>query len=317
MTEIWIYIITLVGFLFAAFFIIRYRERDVRQQTLKLAARVNGARKEHQELLTTYQANVEQITLQLATEKDRKWLNEGITLLNEVISAHRTDLCVLSQEFMAKLCTYTGAHSCAIWLLRDEDGTETLSEYGRTGSEECGNTHFMIGEGLVGTCFREAQIIDLGATTQHFFPGLPTAHVTLFPIRMEEINVGVLEIVFADKINDTVIRLIVSVLENMATTINVVEINIRNDRHIADISRQSEDVRGQEKELRRKLEEMRLMEEEALSRQKQLEAVAEEYQKDEKNYDQELRKLRKRVKMLETQHAKLMKYNEKLKSRQP
>lgn len=314
MMEKWIYIIALTGFLVAAFILIRYRERGVRMQTLKLAARAKVARATQQELMETYQVNLLQISRQLEAEKDRKWLNEGITLLNEIISAHRADLCVLTQEFMTKLCAYTGANSCAIWLLREEDGTETLIEYGRTGSDDCENSRFMVGEGLVGTCYKEAQIIALGATTPRFFSGLPMAYVTLFPIRMEEVNVGVLEIIFEQDITENASRLIVSVLENMATTINVVEINARNDRHITHISHQSEDVRNQEKELRHKLEEMRKMEEEALSRQKQLEAVAEEYQKDEKNYDQELRKLRKRVKMLETQYAKLLKYNEKLKT---
>lgn len=313
MMDFWYYIIAGLGLVTAAFFFIRFRERDARLSALRHEVLVRQASTTLAALKADIALNETRITEQIAAEKGRKWLNEGITSLNDLIVSNRDSLCQMTQEFVNKLCDYTGASCAAIWLIGEDNGTPMLNEFGRYGLQSCDNSKFMVGEGLVGTCFREAQAIPVGHTTNRFFPGMENAFVYLYPVKMEEIVVGVLEVVYSQAIRNNTIKLLISVLENMATTINVIEINTRNDKLIAETTRQAEDVRLQDKELRQKLEEMRFMEEDALRRQKELETTIEEYRKDEKNYDQELRKLRKRVKMLEVQHAKLIKTNEKLK----
>lgn len=125
-----------------------------------------------------------------------------------------------------------------------------------------------MGEGLVGQCFLEQDIIyltDVPKTYASITSGLgeatPTA-VILIPLKVNDLTVGVMELASLKEYQEHERTLLQKFAESIASTITSVQVNERTKQLLEQSQQQAEELKSQEEEMRQNMEEMTATQEE-------------------------------------------------------
>ncbi len=304
----------------AAYFFIRNRIMAASKQKEKLQKEIEKNNRELEEAKSQLEKQQEEITIQKQEirlrekeQQDIMWYNEGLNKFSELMSKNKGDVKKLTQVIITNLVEHVEAEQGGIFLLNDENPDDIFLELAANYaySKERLNLKFMIGEGYIGTCFKEKNVIELEHPQKEYTTvrsGLGEdvpKYIIFVPIRMDETVEGVIEVASFKKLKGYK----VSFVQKMAETLTSIITSEKTTQKMLKVVEQSElqakELSAQEEELRQNLEEMSATQEETARREGELVRQAEKFTSDETSS-------RKEIKALRSENLKLKKQVELL-----
>lgn len=217
--------------------------------------------------------------LVIANEKDRqeKFISVGLSKIGQIISTSNQSLQALADDFVSTVVKYTGVNQGALFLIDGEGDSQHLKltacyAYDR---KKYINRELAIGEGLVGQCFLERDVIYLTQVPQNYTKitsGLGEATprcVLLIPVMTREEIIGVIELASFDTFETYHLEFLKKASENIAASIVSSRITQRVKKLLEESQMQAETMRAQEEEMRQNIEELTATQEEMRRREQQ------------------------------------------------
>ncbi|MEO1655529.1 MAG: GAF domain-containing protein, partial [Bacteroidota bacterium] len=187
-------------------------------------------------------------TIQLAQEKDevldafaekesiRSWHSEGLVTFNEVLRDHPDNLESLSFALVSELVKYTNSAQGGIFILHEEEGQEAMMElkgcyaYDR---KKYLNKTLKIGEGLVGTVWREdktMKITDIPQNYAYINTGLGKARpncLLIVPIKSRDRIEGVIELISFKEYKDYEVNFLETLSQRIGSALTNIKANAK------------------------------------------------------------------------------------------
>ncbi len=238
------------------------------------------------ELLVLQQQILETAELQLKNEEEnlrRRYINEGLAKFGDILRSKSNDIHALGDAFIREIVKYLNAIQGGFFLFDDTEKSAPVLNlvsafaYNR---KKYLQTSIAYGEGLVGTCAREKQFINLTeippgyiSITSGLGDTLPD-NLLLIPVLQENELIGVLEIASLHKYKEHEIEFAQEVAHSLGSTI----VNTRNNQRTSDLLTKSQqqalEMAEQEEEMRQNMEELKATQEESSRREEEFKGIA-------------------------------------------
>lgn len=213
----------------------------------------------------------EQMTSLHYQEKQRSWVNEGIAKFADLLRIHQQDsLKEIFYKIISQLVPYMRANQGALFIAQEENGLaylEMVSCYAYEKRKYL-SRRIQAGEGLVGQCFLEKDIIYMTEVPESYVKitsglgeALPRA-ILIVPLITDKTAVGVLELASFNSFQPFEIEFVKKIAESIASAYNNIRIT-ENTKHLLNESQlQAEALKAQEEEMRQNMEELTASQEE-------------------------------------------------------
>lgn len=253
------------------FALIKLRERKLKRDKLILEEKINKSQEEVDRQREEIIMQKNEIKLRRKDEKDLKWLNEGLAKFADIISENKNNIQDLTQNFLSNLVQFVEAEQGGIFLLNDDDENNTYLELTASyaySKEKLDEVRVEIGEGQVGTCFKEGKHMEINNLPEGYTKitsGLgekSPKYLVLFPLRMDETKLGILELASFKKLKGIKVVFLEKLCANITSILATEKANQRALKMYNDSIAQAEDLKSKEEELRQNLEEMQATQEE-------------------------------------------------------
>ena len=204
-------------------------------------------------------------------DKKRNWATEGQAKFGELLRQNTNDVNKLTDLLMSNLVKYLNANQGALYLIDDmEADTPTLSLTSCYAWDKKKHISQKIlkGEGLIGQCWQERDIIFLTDVPQNYIKitsGLGDANpncILIVPLKVNEQIFGVVEVASFNVIKDFEIEFVKKIAETLASTISTVKVNAKTQKLLEESQELTEQMRAQEEEMRQNMEELQATQEE-------------------------------------------------------
>ncbi len=221
-----------------------------------------------------YEKLQQEQTDRLNAEKELRFQADGIAKFSDIMSKNKSNTSTLGQNIISELVEFIGANSGAIYLINNEDNEEQLLKFFGGFAPDINQikSSFKIGEGYVGTCYKEGNTMVLNEIQESFlkvYSGLGEAspgHIVFVPLKQDENKMGVIEIASFKKLEDYKIRFLEKLSENVASALAINQANEKMQSLLEQSKVQEKELQTREEELRQNLEEMHATQED-LNRQ--------------------------------------------------
>lgn len=222
-------------------------------------------------------------------EEEQNWIAEGKDIIANVLRLHNS-LDSLSSDVIGQLIKYIKATQGALYVY-DEETLKLVNvatyAYNR---KKFINQEFSIGEGLIGQCAYEMDIIyrteipsDYVTITSGILGDKKPGSLLIVPLITDEKLQGVIEFAsLDDEIPALTITYLKELGEIIARTIFNLNINQKTEKLLLEAQQMTEELRENEEELRQSAEEMRATHEELEKSNDKLETQIEEVEKVQK-----------------------------------
>ncbi len=211
-----------------------------------------------------------------AAEADERWIEGELSALSKVLNSNRNAVDKLCQGILRRLAESLSCPLGVIYLKAMDQ--EQLYAAGTYGAEKSGRT-LSVGEGVVGATFVDAEAKTFLDLPEDYFQTISSGlgsvkagALYLYPIRYEEIVVGVLELGFFEPLSALQINLLERMVEMMAMRINAVQMGEQTEKLFSVSQQQAQELLQREEELRQNLEELQATQEASERQIKELEA---------------------------------------------
>ncbi len=219
-------------------------------------------------------------------EHQEKFITVGITQIGDVIRKNANSVQSLADDFIRTLVKYMDMNQGGLFLLEGEKGDEYLNLAACYAFERKKylNKKIGLGEGLVGQCFLERDIVYMTQVPQDYVQitsGLGGANpscVILVPVMTSDEIVGVIELASFKPLEDFQIDFLKKAAENMASSIVSSRVTERVKALLSESQQQTEEMRAQEEEMRQNMEELQATQEEMRRKEQHVRKVLEEEQ---------------------------------------
>ncbi|HEY9125423.1 MAG TPA: PAS domain S-box protein [Bacteroidales bacterium] len=211
-------------------------------------------------------------------EAEQNWIAEGKDEISNILRLHNK-INDLAYEVLIKLINYIDAIQGAFYVYDDEkDKIVNVATYAYNRKKYL-NQEFSFGEGLVGECAFEMDIIYRTEIPDDYFSissGLlgdrKPKSLLIVPLISDEKLQGVLEFAsLKDEIPELTITFMKELGEIIARTIFNLRINQKTERLLAESQQMTEELQENEEQLRQNAEEMRATQEELQKSNEKLE----------------------------------------------
>lgn len=202
-------------------------------------------------------------------EKELNWIAKGKDTISDILRL-QNDLDSLSYLTLVELIKYIDVIQGAFYIYNEEDKTlENKATYAYNRRKYL-DTKFQIGEGLVGQCAYEMDVIyrreipdEFVTITSGILGDKKPNSLLLVPLITDEKLQGVLEFAsLKDDISELKIRFLKELSDIIARTIFNLKVNTRTEKLLKDAQEMTEELQENEEELRQNAEEMRATHEE-------------------------------------------------------
>ena len=216
--------------------------------------------------------------LQIASIEDaqRNWNSSGLAQLGELLRLNNDDETKFYNSIMSFIVKYCKANQGGIFILNEENPnnlTLDLAACYAYDKRKYVSKQLEIGEGLVGQCYIEKEVIyltDVPDKYTHITSGLgeatPTC-VVLIPLKVNNTVNGVIEIASFKPLEKFEIEFLTKTAESISSTVVTLRINIKTSLLLEQTQQQAEEMRAQEEEMRQNLEELKATQEEFLRKE--------------------------------------------------
>jgi hypothetical protein len=211
-------------------------------------------------------------------DQERRWVSLGIAKINDILRISEDKLEELSYELIKEIVNYTDSKLAALFIINEnsEESFLQLSAAFAFDRRKYLDRKILMGEGLVGRCAREREILHITEIPENYFiiqSGLgesKPASILFAPLKINEVVYGVLELASFNSYEAYHIKLIESVCENIAISISKLNITSRTAYLIEQTRQQAEELSTQDEEMRQSMEELRANQEQASIREEKL-----------------------------------------------
>ena len=301
------------------YYFIRNRINRENKQKEKLQKEIENFTQELEEAKLQLEQQKEEITIQKQEiklrekeQQDIMWFNQGLNKFSDLMSKNKGDLNLLTKNTIKTLVDYVEAEQGGIFLLNDENPDEEFLELvaNYAYNEERLNNKFMIGEGYIGTCFKEKNVIELDSPDKGYTKvksGLgeeEPKHIVFIPIKMDESVIGVIEIASFKKLKGYKVSFIQKMSETLHSIISSEKFTEKMLKMVEQSKLQSEELLAQEEIMKQNLEEMAESQQEAMQREDFLVKQAEEFATNEALMQDEISKLKTEIEDLKNKNGK-------------
>jgi methyl-accepting chemotaxis protein len=202
-------------------------------------------------------------------EDIRRWSADGQAILNDLLRQAK-DFDELSYSILSQIIKYVDAAMGAIYVLNDSDENDVFFEmitavaYER---EKLIRAKVKPEEGLVGRCAHEKLTIYLKEIPENYVKvtsGLGESNprsLLLIPLSVNEVVLGVLEIVSFKEFENYQIEFLEKAGESIASDLSTSKINKRTEILLKQSQEQAEELAQQEEEMRQNMEEIQATQE--------------------------------------------------------
>jgi methyl-accepting chemotaxis protein len=225
--------------------------------------------------------------IDLAREEERRnWMNQGIAQFSDILRvSDQHSSAALYDSIVSNLVRYLKANQGCIFSLNDDNDNDTFLEliscyaYDRKKFQE---KRVPIGEGLIGQCFYEKQVIYLKDVPKEYVSissGLGEArprNVILVPMILDQNIHGIIELASFSLFEKYQIDFLQKVAESIAATLSSSRVSNRTQRLLQESLSQSEQLKSQEEEMRQSMEELTATQEEMERKSRELNQTAAE-----------------------------------------
>lgn len=211
-------------------------------------------------------------------EAEERFLNVGLAEVADISRKYNQNTEELAYQVLRYLIKYLDANQGGLFLL-EEKGDEAVLKLATCYAYERKKfleKNIPIGEGLVGQCFLEKEIIYLRDVPQNYIritSGLgdaPPRFLLMIPLKNEDAVEGVMELASFRDFQPHHIKLVVKVCNDLASTIKNLKVNEQTKALYYESQQQAEELKSQEEEMRQNMEEIAATQEEL--RRKNLES---------------------------------------------
>ena len=245
-------------------------------------------------------------------EEKRSWANESLAKLNEILRK-QVDVEELSFQILSYIVNYMNANQGGIFIRNNEDQNNILLElkafYAFNRRKFIKKT-FELGEGLVGNCAMEKQIVHLTEIPQDYIQitsglgGSNPKSLLLIPMKMEEDVLGVIEIASFNTFENYQIEFLEQASLSIASSLNMAETNKRTAELLERTQQQAEEMAAQEEEMRQNMEELQATQEESSRRAEDFEMQLIELQDTNDDLVRQLENAKKEIEKLKSKQKK-------------
>lgn len=204
-------------------------------------------------------------------EEERNWLNVGLAKFADILR-NKDNLLLqdLLHEILVNVVRYMNVNQGALFVLNDDSGAQDIEliacyAYNR---KKYLTRKIAIGEGLIGQCVLEKEIIylkraPLGYTTITSGLGEATPReILISPLIINDTVFGVIELASFTEFSEVKLQFLKKLSENVAAAIKSLRENERVVALLNSSQQQTEALRAQEEELRQNMEELQATQEE-------------------------------------------------------
>jgi PAS domain-containing protein len=214
----------------------------------------------------------------------RRYINEGLAKFADILRTRSNDINLLGDSFIREIVKYLGAIQGGFFMLNDSDPSAPVLElvsafaYNR---KKYLQKSLALGEGLVGTCAKEKQTINLTEIPDGYISitsGLGDTrpnNLLLLPVMHDNLLIGVLEIASLRTFMEHEIQFALEVGGSLGSTIIYTRNNERTSRLLEKSQQQALEMAEQEEEMRQNMEELKATQEESTRREEELRGIAE------------------------------------------
>jgi methyl-accepting chemotaxis protein len=203
-------------------------------------------------------------------EAEDRFLNVGLAEVADISRKYNQNTQELSYQVLRYLIKYLEANQGGLFLLDERGDTPVLNlaacyAYERKKFLE---KDIPVGEGLVGQCFLEKEIIYLRDVPQNYIritSGLgdaPPRFLLMIPLKNEDVVEGVMELASFRDFLPHHVKLVEKVCNDLASTIKNLKVNEQTKSLYQESQQQAEELKSQEEEMRQNMEEIAATQEE-------------------------------------------------------
>jgi len=214
-------------------------------------------------------------------EQQRNWASEGLAKFSNILRQDNSSLVEFGDIIIREIVKYLNINQGSIFIVESEENEDEyikiLGTYAYNKKKYCEQKRIDIGEGLVGQCFLEKDIIYMTDVPQYYVnitSGLgdatPTA-IILVPLIVKDTVFGIVELASFREFQLHEIEFLQKLSENIASAIAGAKIADKTNKLLKEAQQQNEEIRAQEEELRQNMEEMEATTEEMMRQRKELE----------------------------------------------
>jgi putative methionine-R-sulfoxide reductase with GAF domain len=214
-------------------------------------------------------------------EQQRNWAAEGLAKFSNILRQENSSIIEFGDIIIREIVKYLNINQGSIFMVEnDENDNEyikILGTYAYNKKKYCEQKRIEIGEGLVGQCYLEKDIIYMTDVPQFYVnitSGLGEAtpnSILLVPLIVKDTVYGVVELASFGEFKKHEIEFLQKLSENIASAISSAKIADRTNKLLQEAQQQTEEIRAQEEELRQNMEEMEATTEEMMRQRKELE----------------------------------------------
>ncbi|NOQ24727.1 MAG: PAS domain S-box protein [Bacteroidales bacterium] len=222
-------------------------------------------------------------------EKEQNWISEGKDLISRILRMNN-HVDELTYEVIVKLINYINILQGSFYLYDEETkklrNTATYA-YNR---KRYINQEFKIGEGLIGQCAYEQDIVyrteipeDYASITSGILGDKKPSSILIVPLIAEEKLQGVIEFAsIEDKLPELTIEFLKELGEIIARTLYNLRMNRKTEKLLQESQQMTVELKANEEQLRQNAEEMRATQEELEISNKNLETQIKEVENAQK-----------------------------------
>jgi PAS domain S-box-containing protein len=268
----------IVGYvLFFSLSFLGYRAEQKTQQLIEENKQQTEDIRKSEELL---KQNLAEVQKAQEIEKNRAWVTEGLGRINTLIR-NNDNHEKLAEQVIAEVVKYLGANQGVIYLVEMDDSTK--EEYMEIkgafafGKKKGMKDRVRPGEGLIGQCYLEKDVIYLTDVPSNFVKiksGLgdaPPRNVIIFPLIANDKIEGIIEIASFEVLPEFKIDYLKKLGENLASSFNLSKINYQTKELLELSQQQQEEMRSQAEELQQNMEELQATQEEMERKSREVE----------------------------------------------
>jgi putative methionine-R-sulfoxide reductase with GAF domain len=204
-------------------------------------------------------------------ERKRNWATQGLAEIGSLLRVQSASVEELYVNIIRFAVNYTKSNQGGLFLLdseqKDNEHLKLVACYAYE-KRKYQDKIVAIGEGLVGQCVLEKQIIymvDIPKNYIRITSGLGDAtpgSLLIVPLKINEQVHGVMELASFNKFEEHEIKFVEKLAENIAGAISTVLVNERTRLLLESTQQQTEEMKSQEEEMRQNMEELSATQEE-------------------------------------------------------